>query len=77
MNTVEGFAYQVPRTRINYFQDDLYPDTLCVEEPALLAQEWFQGKNVAQKSLSMKPQHMKPCKVYSPPIIVVILIILQ
>ena len=60
-SAVEGFAFQVPRTRLTYFQDDLYPDTLCVEEPSLSAQQWLQGENAFQTTCSMKPATMKPC----------------
>ena len=61
-NSVEGFTFQVPRTRVNYFQDDLYPATLCVEKAALTAKEWFQGDNALQKTMSLKPPNMKCCK---------------
>lgn len=60
--SVEGFAICVPRTRKSYFQDDLYPSTLCVEESGLTADEWLSGVNAMQRLSSMKPPSMKPCK---------------
>ncbi len=63
-SSVEGFVVRVPRTRTTYFQDDLYPDTLCVEEPGLSAEEWLTGTNVMQKLHSLKPPNMKNCEIY-------------
>ena len=60
--TVEGFSICVPRTRTSYFQDDLYPDTLCVEDSPLTAQEWLSGENAVLALSSMKPLNLKPCK---------------
>lgn len=60
-DSVEGFTVQVPRTRLNYFQDDIYPDTLCVEEASLTVERWLQGENALQKLCSLKPPNMKSC----------------
>lgn len=60
-NTVEQFTFEVPRTRLNYFQDDIYPSTLCVEESALTAGQWLQGENGQQRFLNLKPPNMKSC----------------
>ena len=61
-NSVEGFTFRVPRTRDSYFQDDIYPDTLCLEEPALTVEEWLRGKNALQRILNLKPLNMKTCR---------------
>ena len=58
-DSVESFTFQVPRTRLEFFQDDLYPDTLCVEDSPLTCQQWIQGENRKQKVCSMKPADMK------------------
>ena len=63
-NSVEGFTFQVPRTRVNYFQDDLYPDTLCMDKAPLIAKEWLKGKNALQKTLNLKPSNMKSCRLH-------------
>lgn len=49
---------------MEYFQDDLFPDTRVWWEPALTSDQWFTGKNGAQKRLSLRPADMKPCKLY-------------
>ena len=49
---------------MEYFQDDLFPDTRVWWEPALASDQWFAGKNGAQKRLSLRPADMKPCKFY-------------
>lgn len=61
-NSLEGFTFKVPRTRITYFQDDIYPDTLCVEESSLSAEMWLQGENLIQETCSLKPPNMKSCE---------------
>lgn len=48
---------------MEYFQDDLFPDTRVWWEPALTSDQWFAGKNGAQKRLSLRPADMKPCKL--------------
>lgn len=60
-NTIELFTFQVPRTRLNYFQDDIYPPTLCVEESPLTAGQWLQGENGQHRTCSLKPPNMKSC----------------
>lgn len=58
-NAIEMFTFQVPRTRLNYFQDDIYPNTLCVEESSLTAKQWLQGENGQQRTCSLQPANMK------------------
>lgn len=48
---------------MEYFQDDIYPDTKIKWEPALTAKEWFAGKNKELKRMSLKPKDMKACKI--------------
>lgn len=60
-SSVEQFTIRVPRTRLEYFQDDVYPATLAVWESALSTQEWLSGNNGVQHRVNMQPQGMKPC----------------
>lgn len=57
---IELLSFQVPRVKMEYFQDDLFPDTRVWWEPALTSDQWFAGKNGAQKRLSLRPADMKP-----------------
>lgn len=50
-NICEPIAMIVPR-KSTMFQTDLYPDTAC-NVPAISAKEWFQGRNVSPKLMSM------------------------
>ena len=61
-SSVEQFTIRVPRTRLEYFQDDVYPATLAVWESALSTQEWLSGNNSVQHRVNMQPQGMKPCQ---------------
>jgi len=45
---------------VEYFQDDLFPDTRVWWEPALTSDQWFAGRNGTQRMLSLKPADMKP-----------------
>ena len=47
---------------MDYFQDDLFPDTRVWWEPAVISDQWFAGENGTQKMLSLRPADMKPCK---------------
>lgn len=60
--SVEGFSIRVPRTRRSYFQNDLYPETRCVEESNLTAEKWLSGESAVQQLCSMRPPNMKLCK---------------
>ena len=61
-SSVEQFNIRVPRTKLEYFQDDIYPATLAIWESALSAQEWLDGMNGVQRQVSLQPQGMKPCE---------------
>lgn len=61
-SSVEQFNIRVPRTKLEYFQDDIYPATLAIWESALSAQEWLDGMNGVQRRVSLQPQGMKPCE---------------
>lgn len=61
-SSVERFTIHVPRTKLEYFQDDIYPSTKVTWESELSAKEWLDGKNNQHRLISLQPQGMKPCK---------------
>ena len=50
---------------MEFFQDDIFPDTKVTWEPSLTAKEWLGGSDTQQKSLSLKPEGMTPCETIS------------
>ena len=65
-STVHQFTIKVPRTRLEYFQDDLYPLTAVTWEPVMSAQEWFdRGQPRDRATVDMRPADMKPCESLS------------
>jgi len=59
-NYVEPLHFYVPRTRMEYFQDDLFPPTRNTSVPVLTADEWFEGKSKAPETISLSPPGMQP-----------------
>jgi len=58
-NTLERFALKVPRTRLEFFQDDIYP--LCRSNDSVIsAGDWFSGRDGTPKYIDLKPQDMTP-----------------
>jgi len=55
---VESLSFKVPRTRMELFQDDIFPPTKKVEA-TLNAEEWFGGKNKDPVTISLRPSDMK------------------
>ncbi|XP_074621834.1 coronin-7-like [Acropora palmata] len=58
--SIDLITFQVPRVKMEYFQDDLFPPSRAWWEPALTSSQWFAGENGQQKKLSLKPADMKP-----------------
>jgi coronin-7 len=58
--TVEPVFIKVPRTRMEYFQDDVYPETRVGWEAALTGRQWLAGGDGLQPSLSLRPPDMTP-----------------
>jgi hypothetical protein len=44
------------------FQDDIYADTIDVEEYTITARDWLAGGNADPKMVSLRPAGMAPCK---------------
>lgn len=57
-STVERIQFTVPRTRMEFFQDDIFPPTRS-NEPAATAEEWIAGKKCEIKTVSMQPEGME------------------
>jgi len=56
---VDIISFKIPRTRKEYFQDDLFPPTRD-GKPSIEASEWLSGKNKSPNLISLQPADMKP-----------------
>ncbi|KAF7728011.1 hypothetical protein EC973_006776 [Apophysomyces ossiformis] len=65
--TIEVVGVRVPRARPEYFQDDIFIDTLDIEHSAQDAASWFEGINKALDRLTLQPQGMTPLSCAPPP----------
>jgi len=54
----EPISFKVPRTKMEFFQDDIYPLTKKLE-PTLSANEWLSGKNLDPDLINLQPTGMK------------------
>ncbi|XP_075686557.1 coronin-7-like isoform X1 [Rhinoderma darwinii] len=59
-NSIEPVAFQVPRVKKDFFQDDVFPPSRVTWEPALTAEEWLSGKDKQQRSINLCPKGMIP-----------------
>ncbi|KAF9115872.1 Coronin-7 [Mortierella sp. AM989] len=60
-NSVEVIRVSVPRNKKEYFQDDLFPDTVDVETATLSASDFFSGSghDLQPKRISLCPSDME------------------
>ncbi|KAF9972289.1 Coronin-7 [Actinomortierella ambigua] len=59
-NSVEVIQVTVPRNKKEYFQDELFPDTVDVEQPSLDAAAFFSGQQVpAAHRIALCPADME------------------
>lgn len=58
-NRVERMSFTVPRVKLGYFQDDIYPDTLDRLRPYLSARDWFNGAKFEFSYVSLQPPNME------------------
>ncbi|OCF72031.1 actin cross-linking [Kwoniella mangroviensis CBS 8886] len=58
--TLEEVAFNIPRNKPNFFQDDIYIPTVDVENCVISAPEWLEGKSVPPSRLDLKPDGMTP-----------------
>ena len=56
-------VYSLATLQSEFFQDDVFPDTIVSWEPALTAKQWLEGKNGQNRTISLKPEGMTPCEV--------------
>ena len=59
VDTVIPVTFTVPRTRKEFFQDDIYTPTWD-EKHVMSADEWFGGANKDRKTVDLTPTGMKP-----------------
>ncbi|KAG0174129.1 Coronin-7 [Apophysomyces sp. BC1015] len=64
---IEVVGVKVPRARPEYFQDDIFVDTLDTENPSQGATSWFDGIDRSLARLSLRPQDMTPLSQAPPP----------
>ncbi|KAJ2707786.1 hypothetical protein H4R19_004870 [Coemansia spiralis] len=63
---LEPLAFRVPRKRPEYFQDDIFPDTVDTESPSVDALAWLGGAVPEPKFISLQPQGMVPLSAAPP-----------
>uniref|UniRef100_H3A9G4 Coronin 7 n=1 Tax=Latimeria chalumnae TaxID=7897 RepID=H3A9G4_LATCH len=59
-SSVEPVVFKVPRVKKDYFQDDIFPDTLVWWKPCLSASAWLSGSNGQHQKISLQPKDMTP-----------------
>lgn len=64
-STVERVSFCVPRTRMEYFQDDIYPPTRG-PQPATTAAAWLAGADAEPALVSLQPADMTPLSAAPP-----------
>jgi hypothetical protein len=63
---IEEVSFTIPRNKPDFFQDDIYVDTLDVEHSITTASEWLDKQTVEPQYISLKPEGMTSCKLCSP-----------
>jgi len=56
---VEQIHFKIPRTRTEFFQDDLFPPTRKIDTPLLTADQWFSGETKSPSLISLQPADMQ------------------
>nr|CAB3233029.1 coronin-7-like [Phallusia mammillata] len=59
-SNLEPVSFKIPRVKMEYFQDDLYPKTRVVDKPSMTADDWLEGSNDQLPSVNQRPSDMKP-----------------
>lgn len=57
-STIEPIPITVPRRKMEYFQDDIFPPTKVTWESSMTAQEWEEGRNKPLSVINLKPADM-------------------
>jgi coronin-7 len=58
-NRVEPMSFTVPRVKLGFFQDDIFPDTIDRSVPYLSAQDWFSGAKLNLSYINLQPVDMQ------------------
>jgi coronin-7 len=58
--SIELVSFTVPRNRLEFFQDDLYPLTPGHGKPVLSAGQWFGGSTKEPELVNLQPSGMQP-----------------
>ncbi|XP_006874969.1 PREDICTED: coronin-7 [Chrysochloris asiatica] len=58
--SLEPVTFRLPRVRKEFFQDDVFPDTVISWEPVLSAEAWLGGTNAQPRLLCLRPPDMTP-----------------
>lgn len=57
---IERFGMRIPRSRMEFFQDDVFIPTVDTEKSVMTAEEFLEGKDVELALLELKPEDMIP-----------------
>ena len=62
-NHIEPVSFTIPRTRREYFHDDIFPVSRDLEQATMSSAEWFAGaeERVPEKSVNLLPAGMTKC----------------
>ncbi|CAF0744077.1 unnamed protein product [Brachionus calyciflorus] len=58
-NRIEPMSFTVPRVKLSFFQDDIYPDTIDRHESYLNANDWFNGIQPELIYINLQPAGMQ------------------
>lgn len=58
-NCIERINFTVPRVKLGFFQDDIYPETIDFETPYLAADEWLNGTPIQLRYIDLQPENMQ------------------
>ncbi|XP_065668969.1 coronin-7 isoform X2 [Hydra vulgaris] len=54
-NNIEIISFTLPRTKTEFFQDDVFPETRVTWEQSLSGDDWLDGNLLPQKRISLQP----------------------
>ncbi len=63
-DNIKSISFTVPRTKTEFFQDDLFPPTRETERSSTTIEDWKQGKLSPLNTIDLCPAGMKKCKFH-------------
>lgn len=57
---IETISFTVPRAKMEYFQEDIFPPTRDLSKPASTVSEWLAGTFKQPALIDLQPEGMKP-----------------